>query len=61
LSSSDPTAALRVRRLAEPTPHRTIGLVWRGGYPLAGALREVAATIRAAHPTAERRKGRAAG
>jgi LysR family hydrogen peroxide-inducible transcriptional activator len=48
--------SLRVRRLAEPAPHRTIGLVWRRGYPLAGALREVAATIRAAYPTAGRRK-----
>ena len=48
--------SLRVRRLAEPAPHRTIGLVWRRGYPLAGALREVAATIRTAYPTAGRRK-----
>ena len=48
--------SLRVRRLAEPTPRRTIGLVWRRGYPLAGALREVAATIRAAYPTGGRRK-----
>jgi LysR family hydrogen peroxide-inducible transcriptional activator len=48
--------SLRVRRLAEPAPHRTIGLVWRRGYPLAEALREVAATIRAAYPTAGRRK-----
>ena len=48
--------SLRVRRLAEPAPHRTIGLVWRRGYPLAGALREVAATIRAAYPTAGHRK-----
>ena len=43
---------LRVRRLAEPTPRRTIGLVWRRGYPLASALREVAAPIKAAYPTA---------
>ena len=48
--------SLRVRRLAEPAPHRTIGLVWRRGSPLAGALREVAATIRTAYPTAGRRK-----
>jgi LysR family hydrogen peroxide-inducible transcriptional activator len=45
---------LRVRRLAEPTPRRTIGLVWRRGYPLAGALREVAETIKSAYPTARR-------
>jgi hypothetical protein len=52
---------LRVRRLAEPTRRWTIGLVWRRGYPLARALGEVAATIRAAYATADRRKGRAAG
>jgi len=51
---------LRVRRLAEPTPHRTIGLVWRRGYPLAGALREVAATIKAAYPATGRGGRRAA-
>ena len=45
-------AALRVRRFAEPAPHRTIGLVWRRGYPFADSLRHVAATIRAAYPRA---------
>jgi len=45
-------ATLRVRRFAEPAPHRTIGLVWRRGYPLADALRQVAATIRTVHPRA---------
>ena len=52
--------SLRVRRLSEPAPHRTIGLVWRHGYPLASALREVAATIRAAYPRVGARKNRAA-
>jgi LysR family hydrogen peroxide-inducible transcriptional activator len=41
---------LRVRPFAEPAPHRTIGLVWRRGCPLAPALRQVAATIREAYP-----------
>jgi LysR family hydrogen peroxide-inducible transcriptional activator len=45
-------ARLRVRRFAEPAPHRTIGLVWRRGYPLAGALRRAATTMRAAYPPA---------
>src|SRR5262245_52512220 len=48
---------LRVRRLAEPTPRRTIGLVWRRAYPLAGALREVAATIKEAYPAVRRSRG----
>jgi LysR family hydrogen peroxide-inducible transcriptional activator len=41
---------LRVRAFTEPAPHRTIGLVWRRSSPLAGALKEVASTIRAAYP-----------
>lgn len=41
---------LRTRALVEPAPQRTIGLVWRRGCPTASALREVAATIRAAYP-----------
>jgi LysR family hydrogen peroxide-inducible transcriptional activator len=41
---------LRVRRFADPAPHRTIGLVWRRGFPLARALRQIAATIRDAYP-----------
>jgi LysR family hydrogen peroxide-inducible transcriptional activator len=41
---------LRVRAFAEPAPHRTIGLVWRRGYPLAPALRQLATTIREAYP-----------
>jgi LysR family hydrogen peroxide-inducible transcriptional activator len=45
---------LRVRPFAEPTPHRTIGLVWRRGCSLAAALRQVAETIRAAYPARER-------
>jgi LysR family hydrogen peroxide-inducible transcriptional activator len=49
-----PTEAARVglctRAFAEPAPYRTIGLVWRRGCPTGSALREVAATIRAAYP-----------
>ena len=41
---------LRVRAFAEPAPHRTIGLVWRRGCPLAPALRQVATTLREAYP-----------
>jgi LysR family hydrogen peroxide-inducible transcriptional activator len=44
-------SGLRVRAFAEPAPHRTIGLVWRRGFPLAATLRRVADTIRAAYPT----------
>lgn len=49
-----PTEAARIglrgRAFAEPAPHRTIGLVWRGGCPIAPALRQVATTIREAYP-----------
>lgn len=48
-------AGLRVRPFVEPAPHRTIGLVWRRGYPLAEALRRIAETIRAVYPRADRR------
>lgn len=41
---------LRVRPFSEPTPHRTIGLVWRRSSPLGGALKQVASTIRSAYP-----------
>ena len=60
VATETPLVSLRVRRLAEPAPRRTIGLVWRHGYPLAAALREVAATIRAAYPKASAPKYRAA-
>src|SRR5262249_43767388 len=46
-------ADLRVRPFARPAPHRTIALVWRKRSPLAGALRQVAAVIRAAYPQRE--------
>ena len=47
-----PRARLHVRALADPVPHRTIALVWRRRSPLAGALRQVAQTIRGAYPRA---------
>jgi len=43
-------ADLLVRPFAEPVPHRTLGLVWRRGSPLATALEEIADTVRAAYP-----------
>ncbi len=43
-------AHLRVRVFAEPSPHRTIALVWRKRSYLAPALRQVAVTIRSAYP-----------
>jgi LysR family hydrogen peroxide-inducible transcriptional activator len=60
-------AGLQVREFADPVPHRTIGLVWRRAYPLAAALRNVAATIRDAYPgvgsaaPSERQRARRAG
>jgi LysR family hydrogen peroxide-inducible transcriptional activator len=47
-------AGLRVRAFAEPAPARTIGLIWRRGSALAGAVRQVAATIRGAYPNPAR-------
>jgi LysR family hydrogen peroxide-inducible transcriptional activator len=41
---------LRVRSFADPTPGRTIGLVWRKKFSLAAALRKIAATMRAVYP-----------
>jgi LysR family hydrogen peroxide-inducible transcriptional activator len=43
-------APLLIRRFAEPAPRRTIGLVWRRGSPVAGALKKVASVIRGAYP-----------
>lgn len=47
-------AKLRVRPFATPAPYRTLALVWRTRSPLVVALRNVAATIRAAYPSAAR-------
>jgi LysR family hydrogen peroxide-inducible transcriptional activator len=44
-------AALRVRGFEAPSPHRTIGLVWRKGSPLAEALKKIADAIRQAYPS----------
>jgi LysR family hydrogen peroxide-inducible transcriptional activator len=43
-------AGLAVRPIAAPSPRRTIALVWRKRSPLAGALRQIAATMRRAYP-----------
>jgi LysR family hydrogen peroxide-inducible transcriptional activator len=45
-------AGLEVRAFAPPAPARTIALVWRRKAPIAGALRRLAATLRAAYPRA---------
>ena len=54
-------AGLRVRRFAEPAPHRTIALVWRPRSPLAGPLRKLAAVMRGAYPRDSPRNGRGQG
>lgn len=41
---------LRVRPFVNPVPKRTLALIWRKRSPLAGALRQVAATVRGAYP-----------
>jgi len=51
-------AKVRIRRLANPAPHRTIAIVWRSRSPLAGSFRKIAATIRRAYPAG--RRGRVA-
>jgi LysR family transcriptional regulator, hydrogen peroxide-inducible genes activator len=48
-------ARLRVRPLAGRAAHRTIAVVWRKGSALEPALRQIAAVLRAAYPTAEPR------
>jgi LysR family hydrogen peroxide-inducible transcriptional activator len=50
LATEAKRARLRVRPFARPAPHRTIALVWRRRSPLAPALVEVAAALRAAYP-----------
>jgi LysR family hydrogen peroxide-inducible transcriptional activator len=42
-------ATLAIRRFVAPAPKRTIGLIWRKRSPLAPALRQIAATARAAY------------
>jgi LysR family hydrogen peroxide-inducible transcriptional activator len=53
-------AGLRVRRFADPAPHRTIALVWRPRSPLAGALRQLAGVMREAYPRPRARPPRPA-
>jgi LysR family hydrogen peroxide-inducible transcriptional activator len=50
---------LAVRRMARPAPHRTLALVWRPRSPLGPALRQLAASVRAACREAEPRLERA--
>lgn len=42
------SAPVDVVRLVAPTPSRKLGLIWRRGSPLGGALREVAEVVRRA-------------
>jgi LysR family hydrogen peroxide-inducible transcriptional activator len=44
-------ADLRVRAFAEPSPHRTIALVWRKRSALDAALRQLGALMRSAYPS----------
>ena len=46
-------AELQVRFFAEPTPGRTIALVWRKRSPIGSALKELACVIRDAYPDSE--------
>lgn len=43
-------ADLKIRKFLKPPPYRTIGLVWRKGSALTGALQKVADAIRRAYP-----------
>jgi len=43
-------AGIHLRLFSKPAPHRTIGLVWRKGSPLDGALRKIAEVLREAYP-----------
>jgi LysR family hydrogen peroxide-inducible transcriptional activator len=43
-------ADLKIRKFSKPSPHRTIGLIWRKGSSLAAALRKLADSIRRAYP-----------
>ncbi|MEW5853143.1 MAG: LysR substrate-binding domain-containing protein [Myxococcota bacterium] len=43
-------AGLVVREFEDPSPHRTLALIWRRRSPLANALKQVAGTIREAYP-----------
>jgi len=41
---------LQIRGFTKPSPHRTIGLVWRKGSPLTATIQSVAETIRRVYP-----------
>lgn len=49
-------AELDVRPFAEPSPFRTIALVWRKRSPLGAALRSVSGAIRKAYPDEPKKK-----
>jgi LysR family hydrogen peroxide-inducible transcriptional activator len=49
VSTEGKRADLKVRAFSNPSPHRTIGLVWRKGSSLKQALQKIASTIRRAY------------
>lgn len=46
---------LSIRRIREPSPYRTLALVWRPASPLTQALRELSATMQGAYEEAAER------
>jgi LysR family hydrogen peroxide-inducible transcriptional activator len=58
VATEAPRAGLRVRPFAEPSPCRTIALVWRRRSPLADSLRRLAATLRSSYPRLNGKKPR---
>ena len=48
-------AGIHVRHFSKPAPHRTIGLVWRKGSPLDGALSKIAQVLREGYPRPQTR------
>jgi len=50
VATENKRAELNIRAFSKPPPHRTIGLVWRKGSPMAEALQQVAGAIRRAYP-----------
>jgi LysR family transcriptional regulator, hydrogen peroxide-inducible genes activator len=53
LPTESKRAGLSIRSFANPTPHRTIGMVWRRGTATEVALKAVAATIRGVWDTVQ--------
>lgn len=56
LETETSRAALGVRELAAPAPHRTLALIWRRASPLGPTLTSVAAAIRDGYPRGQPRR-----